>query len=193
MLITGLFFAANILYCISYMVRDIFWLRLLAVAAAVSTLPYYLTAASEPLWQAVFWASMYLLINGVNLALLLRERRPVQLNPDQERLHRLVFSAYSSRELLRLLNVATWHEAAPSDVLIRQGEESESLLLLAVGQVHIEVDGEFVVEQGDGLFLGELSWLTGQLTSAKVIVAAPSLLVRWHRRDLNQLFVGDTP
>ena len=46
--------AANILLLVAYSVRDILWLRLFAVAAAVVTIPYYLLLPTM-LWAPLGW------------------------------------------------------------------------------------------------------------------------------------------
>ena len=45
---------ANLLYLASYSVRDILWLRILTIAAAVLLIPYYYLQ-SQPLWIAISW------------------------------------------------------------------------------------------------------------------------------------------
>ena len=44
---------ANVLYLASYSVRDILWLRILTVVAALCLLPYYFTCSNNILWEAI--------------------------------------------------------------------------------------------------------------------------------------------
>ena len=76
---------ANVLYLLSYLVRDILWLRVLTVVAGVVLMPYYL-AQSPPLLAAVAWNVLFTGINAVQIARLLYERRPVVLTEDQAHL-----------------------------------------------------------------------------------------------------------
>ena len=50
---TALFFIANSIYVISYMLTSMLWLRLLAILAAVSTFPYFYFQ-TEPLCLVLF-------------------------------------------------------------------------------------------------------------------------------------------
>jgi len=93
---TILFFVANILYCLAYVVRDMKWLRIMTIVAAVATFPYFLLR-EEPLWSAAVWQSAFAGINVVNLAWLLREQRPVPLTDEQAGLHNLVFRGLTHR------------------------------------------------------------------------------------------------
>lgn len=184
---THLFFIANILFCSAYIVRDILWLRLLTVIAATSTFPYFYSQP-EPLWSAIFWQSAFLLINAINIIFLLYERRPVNLSEDESRVRRLAFRSLSERELSRLLKIAEWHELAPGDVLIQKGSYCEHLYMIFNGQVRIEVNQKVVANRRDGNFVGEMSYLTGDETSADVIADQPTRIVSWDKAKLNAFF-----
>lgn len=56
---THLFVMGNLLCCSSYLVRDILWLRPLAILAAASTLPYFYLQP-EPLYWPIFWQASFL-------------------------------------------------------------------------------------------------------------------------------------
>ena len=63
-----LYFAANLTYVLSYTMTNLAWLRVMAIAAGISTLPYlYLQA--EPLWLAMFCQLMFVVINAFHLLL----------------------------------------------------------------------------------------------------------------------------
>jgi hypothetical protein len=47
--------AANILLLAAYSVRDILWLRVLAVASSLAAIPYFLLQPT-PLWAAFGWS-----------------------------------------------------------------------------------------------------------------------------------------
>src|ERR1700746_2044692 len=82
--------AANILLLAAYSVRDILWLRLLAVASSLAAIPYFLLQTT-PLWAAFGWSLLFTGINFFQSWRLLLERRPVKLTPDEEEVRRLVF------------------------------------------------------------------------------------------------------
>jgi len=56
--------AANILLLAAYSVRDILWLRLLAVASSLAAIPYFLLQPT-PLWAAVGWSVLFTGIAGL--------------------------------------------------------------------------------------------------------------------------------
>ena len=61
----------------------------------------------------------------------------------------------------------------PGDLLIRQGDTSDQLLLLFDGVVEIEKDGKVIAELGPGTILGEMAVLTGGRRTATVRARTP--------------------
>src|SRR5258707_14547845 len=81
---------ANILLLAAYSVREILWLRLLAVASSLAAMPYFLLQP-RPLWAAFGWSVTFTGINILQAGRLLLERRAVTLTPAEVEVHRLVF------------------------------------------------------------------------------------------------------
>ncbi len=109
---TNIFVLANILYAASYLVRDILWLRALAVTAAASSIPYFYLQPTPQFWP-IFWQCAFIAINLVHAVALVRERMPVDMTESEKRLHLLAFRTLRPRELLRLSRTAQWHTARP--------------------------------------------------------------------------------
>jgi hypothetical protein len=76
--------AANVLLLAAYSVREILWLRLLAVASALAAMPYFLLQPT-PLWAAFGWSVVFSSINIYQAGRLLLERRAVTLTPEETR------------------------------------------------------------------------------------------------------------
>jgi hypothetical protein len=54
--------AGNVLLLAAYSVRDILWLRLFAVAAALITIPFFVLQPT-PLWAPLVWSVVFAAIN----------------------------------------------------------------------------------------------------------------------------------
>ncbi len=65
---------ANILYLLAYFVRDMLWLRVLTVIAAVSLIVYFYLLP-DPLMTAVYWNTFFVGLNIYWVVRLLLERR----------------------------------------------------------------------------------------------------------------------
>lgn len=183
----SLFFIANLLFCLAYVVRDMAWLRAITILAASLTLPYFF-AQSEPLYSAMGWQVAFIVINGVNLTVLLLERRPVQLTEAEQQLHITTFRTLTPREMLRVLKPAHWHRVEAGEYLIQQGEHLHQLMLIHQGCAEVRRDGNFRANVGPGDFVGEMSFATGQMTSADVIATEPVDYLIWKRVDLQRLY-----
>lgn len=184
-----LFFSANLLYFFAYFVQEMLWLRVLSIAAAALTLPYFLLQP-EVLYSAVFWQLCFLGINLINLGRLLFERRPIALSAEHQHLKNLVFGTFSFRDTQRLLQAARWHDATDGALVIAQGTNPEALFLLYSGVVQVEQDQRLLLRRSAGTFMGEVHYLTQQPASATVTCEGACRYLSWQPADLQRLFAG---
>ena len=185
------FHLANVLYVVSYLVTDILWLRVLAVAGGLSSLTWTLTAP-QPSATFIGWTLVYNTINVVQIARLWHERRPVRLAAEEQVLYAAAFRTLTPREFRRLLAVGRWQEAPAKTVLIEEGARPGRLLVLASGRAAVKVRGREVASLHPGQFAGEMSFLTGAQTTAAVEVVQPARFVSWATVDLER-FLGKHP
>lgn len=68
-----LVYIANILYLLSYLVRDMLHLRLLTIVAAMLLVTYFYSQP-DPLMTIVCWNIFFVALNVLQLAWILRER-----------------------------------------------------------------------------------------------------------------------
>jgi hypothetical protein len=181
---------ANVLYLLSYLVRDILWLRLLTVIAGLVLMPYFVLQ-SPPLWPPVLWNVLFTAINGVQIGRLLAERRPVHLTEEQERLHALAFRALTPREFLRLARQGTWKTGSAGERIVDQGVVLGDLICMLSGKAAVRVDGSEVAQLEAGCFIGEMSYLTGARTTASVQVVEPARYLVWKNASLKALLDSD--
>ena len=186
------FHAANVLYVVSYLVTDILWLRALAVLGGFSSLTWTLTAPA-PSVTFIGWTLVYNTINVAQIARLWRERRPVRLTAAEQMLYAAAFRALTPREFQRLLAVGRWQEAPTKEVLIAQGACPCRMLMLVSGSAAVKVDGREVAMLRTGQFAGEMSFLTGESTTAAVEVLEPVRFISWATEDLERLLVRQPP
>ncbi|MBK5265569.1 MAG: cyclic nucleotide-binding domain-containing protein, partial [Alphaproteobacteria bacterium] len=93
--------------------------------------------------------------------------------PEHSLLHTL-----EEAELSQLLSSAKFHDAAKGDVLLRQGDAGDSLVILLDGQARVTVytanGREIVLEYvSAGAVLGEIALLDGGERTASVIAMGP--------------------
>jgi hypothetical protein len=95
--------AANVLYLLSYLVRDMLWLRLLTCAGLTLGVIFF-AFQPTPYYGPSTWHVCFLVINGYQIWRLVRERRKQMLSAKQEKVGGAVFQDLSRDELLTLLS-----------------------------------------------------------------------------------------
>ncbi len=173
---------ANILILGSFLVRDMVWLRLLSVLAGVSFI-FYFGSQAQPLWEPVVWNGLFIVINGVQIARLIRERRPVYLTEEQEQLRQLVFRSLKARDLLYLVDAGRWRELQEGERLCAQGEAMDELMVIYTGSAQVSVGDAVVAELGPGMFVGEMGFMTDEAASAAVTVREPMRCLAWPKQS----------
>ncbi len=181
--------AANIVLLLSYSVRDILWLRILSIVAGALFIPYFL---HQGLYEPIAWNGVFVAINGFHVWRLVLQRRPVQLSEREQRLYQLVFRSLRPHEFVKLLDLATWRDCAAHETLVEQGTRLDEMMLIYSGRVGVDVDGERVTELDAGSFIGEMSFLTGEATTAAIKVTESASCVAWPMEPLRQ-FLRENP
>ena len=186
--------AANFCYLIlaaSYLVSNLFWLRVLAVVALGLEGIYFYFGATPPLWVGITWAAIFVGINLVQLMLMTRERLAVRMSEREQLLHRGLFAELSPVQFNRFLKIGTWREVEDRTLLTVKGQPVPELLIIASGTVEIMVGAEVIALQLAGSFVGEMSFMSGEVASANVIAAGRVVLFATARPALDRLLIHD--
>jgi hypothetical protein len=184
---------ANVIYLLSYSVRDILWLRILTVVGALLLLPFYYLQ-SEPLWAPIAWNLVFVTINIVWIMKLTLDRRPVDFTDDERRLYQAALRNIPEQDALRLFRRASWASLPAGKTLLAQGSSVESLVLTADGNVRVELDGELVDTLGEGRFVGAAAFLdrgAGFAAPVTVTTTTTTRTVAWSMDELGTLCAQD--
>ncbi len=90
----ALIYAANGLYLLSYLVRDILRLRLLTIVAACCLVTYFYSQA-EPLMTVVYWNLFFVTLNVLQLTRILWERYRTRGNVQHQTAESAVHATWS--------------------------------------------------------------------------------------------------
>ena len=182
---------ANVLYLFSYLVRDILWLRILTVIAAVFLITYFYTRP-DPLFTAIYWNLLFTGLNIFWIVRLLSERRPVQLTGNDLRLYQLVFRCLTPREMKQLLKLGRWEKAEVQECFISQGDTLERLMVICLGRASVMKDGKVVEELGDGQFIGGIPFVTEVSAPANIIALEETYYMSWDKQELKNFLESKT-
>ena len=177
--------AANILLLVAYSVRDILWLRLFAVAAAVVTIPYYLLLPTM-LWAPLGWTVAFALINLLQSLRLFIERRPVKMTAEEQEVRRLLFKDLPPRKVLQVLSIGSWVTAQPGERMLESGTVPDAVSLIVSGKVRLTSEGDVVGVLGVGQVVGSALMLSGLQAEVDATVENPVRAIRWQVATLER-------
>jgi len=183
--------AANIVLLIAYSVRDILWLRILALTSSLIAIPYFLLQP-VPLWAPLGWTIVFAGVNIVQSSRLLLERRPVKLTSEEEQVRQLVFPQLPPRKVLEVLNIGQWTTAASGERLIEQGHPIESVSLLVRGKVRLTLGENFLGHLVAGNIVGSALLLSGVPSEVDATVEECVHAITWDLKVL-QRYVAANP
>ena len=177
--------AANVLLLAAYTVRDMLWLRALAVTSSLAAIPYFLLQPT-PLWAAFGWSVLFAAINIFQLGRLFLERRPVKLTSEEDEVRRLAFRELRPREFVRLLSLGQWSTVASGERLVSEGKPLDSLALIVRGKVDVTKEERVLGELRPGEIVGSAVLLTGASSEVDAVTVEPSRVLRWDTATLER-------
>jgi hypothetical protein len=177
--------AANILLLAAYSVRDILWLRVLAVTSSVAAIPYFLLQPT-PLWAAFGWSVLFTGINAFQAWRLVVERRPVQLTDEEQEVRELIFRDLPPKKVLQVISVGTWMPAPPGERLIERGKPLESISLIVRGKVRVTSDGRLLSDLGPGEIVGSALLFSGAPAEVDAVSTESTRTLRWNAATLQR-------
>ncbi len=169
---------ANVILLIAFAVRDVLLLRIFFVVGSLAALGYYYYQ-TPPLWAAIGWTAVYILIHAFWIWRILLERRPVVLSPEEEKLYRLVFRALDRRKFASFLALGAWRDAAVGDRLLKQGEPVPEVLVPISGRVGMVMDGKKILSLSPGHLIGTGMVLTSDRAPCDAVAEEPCRYVAW--------------
>ena len=107
---------ANVLYLLSFLARDMLWLRILTCFGLLLGIIFF-TCQPAPMYGPTVWQIVFLGINLVQIRRLILERRRLQLPPQVQQAAEAACKDLTHDQLLTLLTRAMWaHPATLRDV-----------------------------------------------------------------------------
>lgn len=106
------------------------------------------------------------------------------LSKTEEKLHKQHFSTLPRSVFCGLLKLAQYKTLLPNTYLIKQNTLIDEIYYILEGEVNIIKSGVFIKKLFKNSFIGEMNFLTGNLTNADVIAVSPVKYLVWKKKDL---------
>ena len=175
------------LIAFSFLVKDIFWLRIVSILASLFSVFYNFYIPADPMWLAINWNFVFIAVNLYHIGVILYEKRAVKMDDKNEELYQTLFKEMTPVEYLKISRAAQWETLKPGERIITQGMPVPDLYLIYNGTVDVAIDGERVAELKDGEFVGEMSFLTEKVATASCIVKYEAQCLVWKQREFKEL------
>ncbi len=175
------------LIAFSFLVKDILYLRILSILASLFSVFYNFYIPLEPMWLPIGWNLVFVVVNLYHIAVIIYEKRPVQMSPKEKELYETMFRGLTPVEFLKITKVAEWKQFKAPLPIITQGKPVNDLILIYNGMVDILVNDNKVAELKDGQFVGEMSFLTEKPATATCRVSHNTECLVWKQREFKDL------
>jgi len=175
------------LIAFSFLVKDIFWLRIISIVASLFSVFYNYIIPLEPMWLAINWNFIFIAVNIYHIAIILYEKREVKMDDKNQELYDTLFSEMTPVEYLKISRAAKWEMVKAGQRIITQGMPVPDLYLIYNGTVDVVVDKEQIAELKDGEFVGEMSFLTEKVATATCKVKYDAQCLVWKQREFKEL------
>ena len=175
------------LIAFSFLVKDIFWLRIVSILASLFSVLYNYIIPVEPLWLAINWNFVFIAVNVYHIGVILYEKRAVKMDDRNEELYQTLFKEMTPVEYLKISRAAEWVSLKSGQRIITQGMPVPDLYLIYNGTVDVIVDGDGVAHLKDGEFVGEMSFLTEKVATATCKVKYDTICLVWKQREFKDL------
>jgi len=175
------------LIAFSFVVKDIFWLRIMSIAASGFSIFYNYFIPAEPMMIAIGWNFIFITVNLYHIAVIVYEKRPVKMSSKNRELYDTMFKSMSPVEYLKINKIAKWKKFKVGDEIISQSKPVKNLHLIYNGTVDVVVGIEPVAELKDGQFVGEMSFLTEKPATATCVVKHETECLVWDQQSFKDL------
>ncbi|HEY8595436.1 MAG TPA: cyclic nucleotide-binding domain-containing protein [Devosiaceae bacterium] len=178
-----------LLLVVSMMMRNMTRLRILAIVSGLVEITYRVNFLYDPV--SIFWKSLFILVNLVQLAIIWSEKLRSRLTDDEEHFIATVIPDVHRSNARRLVKCGDWLHADEGAALTSDGVVVPTLIFISSGHVTIQKDGVIIATCGRGDFLGEISFVTGEPATADAIATTPVRYLGFEREALRKLLDDD--
>ncbi|MEX3015868.1 hypothetical protein [Gymnodinialimonas hymeniacidonis] len=158
-----------------FAVRDELLLRLLVVCGFICDAGYYFFRP-DPIVPSVLSNIALLSVNVVLIAAILLERTTWRMTPDDREVF-VLFPTLTPGQFRRLRKMMQTEQVGPGSVLTQEGKGVDELMLVFTSEITIEKGGQSFPIAGPA-FVGEIAFLTGEVSSATVTLPHGGTVLR---------------
>ena len=162
------------------------WLRSTLIIAALLELYYSFNITSEPLWTDIIWSIVFVGTNLWWVSVLYYEKLTLNLGDHEKRMLELTFSKMNPTHFKKLLRLGTIRTVPENTSLIKEKTQINELMLIIKGLVKITRNDKILAYVKDGRFVGEMSFMSGETTTADCDTLEETEMIVWDKAILTE-------
>lgn len=175
---------SNILYVVAASFKKMIWFRSTLVVAAIFEIYYYWNITGEPLWTDIIWSFIFIATNIWWVTVLYYEKLTLNLGEREKRMLELTFSKMAPLHFKKLVQQSSIKLIPANTMLITENTYINELMLIVNGLVKVSRDDKVLAYVKDGRFIGEMSFMSGSVTTANVETLEDTEMIVWDKPQL---------
>ena len=174
--------ASYALLVLSMLMRNIVWLRVIALASGMIGIAYDIFVLADPV--SAGWDTLFVLANVYQLLYLAWQSRQVRFSDEEFEFCQNVLPLVPPTLARQFLNVGAWEDLPDGMELTGQGQPVMQLTYIASGTVDVLVHQHHIASCVNGDFIGELGILSGKPATATTVTSSPVRALVFERDKL---------
>ena len=164
--------------------REILWIRVLLTCGYFLR---FITNYLEDNFNNEVWMIIFVIINLFQIIQILNERRKRHIEPKIVDLFETIFKSFTSYEFLTFWKKGIIKTVEPDTVIISEGKQQFSIMLILDGEVSIMKDNKALTYLSRGHFMGEISFVSREETIADVKANTNVTYIMWTKKHIDDL------
>ncbi len=167
--------------------RNIIYLRTSLIIASVLQIIYTIYSLDDIFKTPIVWSIAIIVINLFQVAYILYHKRFMNLSHDEKNVLNMMGGRMDIMNFKKLMKAGNWATCTENQKILVENEATEKLFYLVDGEVEVIMNDNQVATIKKGNFLGEMSFLSGELPSASVSSITPAKILSWEKSKLIML------
>ncbi len=176
----------NILYVVAASFKKMIWLRSTLVLASIMEIYYYWNITDSPLWTDIIWSVVFIATNIWWVSVLYYEKLTLNLGEHEKKMLEFTFSKMNPIHFKKLIRLGTIKTVPENTSLIKEKTYINELMLITRGLVQITRNDNVLAYLKDGRFVGEMSFMSGETTTANCDTLEETEMVVWDKDILTE-------
>jgi CRP-like cAMP-binding protein len=177
-------YLAGAMFILGYLTINQVALRLLILLGTAFYIAYYASAATEPLWSAIYLSLAQGLATFIGMMILLGQRSRWAIPARMRDLYPQ-FAHLPPGDFATLMRHAKRYVVEEDTAVTHEGGPSQNVVYIISGYAQVTKRGESF-RLPPGVFIGEVAYLLGRPSAATNVLMPGAEVLRWSKRDLDR-------